>query len=515
MNALNRKLWRDLWRLRGQAVATALVIASGVAIFVMTLGLIDSLDETRAAYYERFRFAQVFAMAKRAPDHIAAEVARIPGVQSVATRIVHDVILDVAGMAEPVTGRLISVPERERPALNDLALRAGRWVEAGRPDEVIVSEDFADGHGLAPGDHLFAIINGKKRRLDIVGVALSPEYVYAIAPGALMPDKRRFGILWMGHDALSAAFDLEGAFNDISLSLLRNASEDDVIDRLDVLLEPYGGIGAYPRDDQISEWFLDGEIKQLESLASVLPAIFIAVAAFLLNMVLSRLVAMEREQIGLLKAFGYGNLAIAWHYLKLVAIIAALGVVVGFAAGAWLGRETAEQYTQFYRFPILYYRPNPDAFAIGALAAFGAAFAGALAAVLRRQVVRVGEVRLLGVDREAPLDAAEGAARPDLVAPDDSTAAVGVEGVADAGLLADDDEVAAARRRHQHRRRAEVEVGAVLLRTVRVVAAAVEDERVVRRELVRPSDRAGLEVERDDRVARGGGGLGVGVAGRA
>jgi putative ABC transport system permease protein len=381
MRALNRKLLRDLWRIKGQALAIALVIGTGVAIFVMSLGVLDSLVETRAAYYERYRFADVFATVKRAPERLAARIGRIPGVKAVATRIVRDVTLDVAGLEEPATGRLVSIPERGRLLLNDLAIRQGRTLAPGRPDEALISEAFAEAHGLGPGDRLSAIINGHKRRLMIVGVALSPEYVYSIAPGALMPDDKRFGILWMGREALEAAFDLDGAFNDVAVALLPGASAPDVIDQLDDVLEPYGGLGAYERADQVSNWFLSGEIDQLKTMTSVLPTIFLAAAAFLLHMVVSRLVATEREQIGLLKAFGYRNGAVGYHYVKLVLAMVSLGVVLGFFSGAWLGRNITELYTQFYRFPFLYYRPSPGTFAAAALVSAAAAMAGTAGAI--------------------------------------------------------------------------------------------------------------------------------------
>ena len=193
MRALNRKLLRDLWRLRGQVLAIALVIASGVAVLVMSLTALEALRGTAEAYYERYRFAQVFASVKRAPERLVSRIAALPGVQAVETRIVELAILDIEGFAEPVIGMLASIPEHGEPQLNRLALRQGRFVAPGRPDEVVISETFSEGHDLNPGDHLHAIINGHKRRLDVVGVALSPEYVYSIGPGALMPDDQRFG----------------------------------------------------------------------------------------------------------------------------------------------------------------------------------------------------------------------------------------------------------------------------------------------------------------------------------
>ncbi len=383
MRALNRKLLRDLWRLRGQVLAIALVIASGVAVLVMSLTALEALQGTAEAYYERYRFAQVFASVKRAPERLASRIAALPGVQTVETRIVELAILDVEGFAEPVIGVLASIPEHGEPKLNRLALRQGRFVAPGRPDEVVISETFSEGHGLGPGNHLHAIINGHKRRLEVVGVALSPEYVYSIGPGALMPDDQRFGVLWMGEEALAAAFDLDGAFNDVALSLLRGAASEDVIDRLDLLLADYGGTGALDRKDQVSNWFVMNELDQLRNLATILPTIFLSVAAFLTNMVLNRLIAIERAEIGLVKAFGYSSLEIGWHYMKLVMAIAGLGILIGWAVGSWLGHFMTEIFAEQYRFPFIYYRPGPAAYAIAALVSLGAALLGTWGAVRR------------------------------------------------------------------------------------------------------------------------------------
>ena len=383
MAPLDRKLIRDLWLMRGQVLAVALVMACGVATVVLSLGTWESLRETRDAYYERYRFADVFAQAKRAPEALVRRLEEIPGVGRVETRIVEDALLDMPAMAEPVRARLLSLPETGQPALNGVAVRRGRLPWPGRPDEAVVNEAFAEAHDLWPGDTVSATINGRQRHLEVVGVALSPEYVYAIGPGELVPDDRRFALLWLGREALEAAFDQEGAFNDVSLRLTHGAVEESVLDAVDDLLEPYGGIGAYGRRDHISDSFLRSEMDQLKAMTTIVPPIFLAVAAFLLNFVVGRIVETEREQIGLLKAFGYSNLEVGWHYLKLVLAVAFLGVVLGCLSGVWMGRGMTGLYAEYYRFPILYYRFDPGIFATAALVGVVAAASGALAAVRR------------------------------------------------------------------------------------------------------------------------------------
>lgn len=379
--ALDKKLIRDLWRMRGQVLAIGLIMASGIAVLVMGLSTVESLDETARAYYERYRFAHVFARVKRAPERLAAEIGALPGVQTVETRVIANAVLDVAGFEEPIVAELVSLPESGEAKLNLVTLRSGRMPRPRSTDEALVSEPFAEAHGLNLGDRIRAVLNGSWRELRIVGVALSPEYVYAIGPGALMPDDARFGVVWLDESLLKAAFDLDGAFNAVSLSLLRGANPDIVIDELDRLLERYGSVGAYGREDQISNWFLTNEIEQLRTLSYLLPAIFLAVAAFLTNMVLTRLIAMERSEIGLLKAFGYRDREIGRHYFKFVFAIGVLGVLLGAAAGYGFGWYETHLYAAFFHFPFLLFRPGPTSFVIGAVVGLGAAFAGAFRAV--------------------------------------------------------------------------------------------------------------------------------------
>jgi putative ABC transport system permease protein len=394
MHALDRKLIRDLWRLRGQVLAIGLVIASGVAMLVMSLSTLESLRDTSSAYYERYRFADIFSGLERAPIRLKNRIADIPGVQTVQTRIVKIAVLDIEGFEEPIIGQLVSIPERGEPLLNQLALRDGRFVSPGRVDEVVISEPFADAHELRVGDHLEAIMNGNKRTLDVVGIALAPEFVYAIGPGALMPDDKRFGIIWMGRKALASAYDLDGAFNDVSLSLLVNTEPEYVIQQLDQLTKDYGSIGAIARKDQISNWFLMNEIDQMRTMSMLLPTIFLAVAAFLTQMVLSRLIATERSEIGLLKAFGYTRLQVAWHYARMVMVISAIGILLGWVLGTWLGRYQTGVYAELYRFPFLYFRPSLATFALSALVSVAAALVGSMRAVYSAATLPPAEAML-------------------------------------------------------------------------------------------------------------------------
>ena len=383
MKAIDRKLIRDLLYLRGQAVAIVLIVACGIACLVTMLSAYHSLQLSQTTYYHQYRFADVFVQLKRAPEWEADRIRAIPGVQQVQTRVVRDVILNVPGLAEPATGRLISIPETQMPVLNQLYLSQGRYLTPGHRDQVIVSDTFARANHLSLGDTLGAVINGRWQDLQIVGLALSPEYIYEIRGTDILPDNQRFGVLWMGRQALGTAFDMDGAFNDVTLSLTHGASAADVIFRLDQLLAPYGGLGAYGRYDQISHRFVSDEIISLRATAVFLPVIFLGIAAFLLNLLLARLVSTQRDQIAVLKAFGYSNLAVGLHYLKLVLIVVLLGAMLGGGVGLWFGSAVTQNYANFYHFPVLAFEVGADLIVISVGVSAVAAGLGAVLSVQR------------------------------------------------------------------------------------------------------------------------------------
>ncbi len=352
-------------------------------MFVMAMSASLSLADSKDIYYDRYRFADVFAHVKRAPNHLDQRLIQIPGIAQIQTRIVMDVTLNVEGMARPVTGRLISIPEHGQPNLNQLYLKRGRWIEPRQPGEVLVAESFALVHQLNPGDTVTAVINGRFQRLLIVGVALSPEYIIQIPPGHLLPDNQQFGVFWMGQRQLEGAYDMKEAFNHVSIKLLRGANDQAVIKKLDDLLEPYGSLGGYGRDRHVSDQFISDEIRQLQAMAVVAPAIFLFVASFLLNIVISRILGLQREQIGALKAFGYSNWQIGMHYLKLVFAVTLLGVLIGSVCGLWLGKSLTVMYAQFYKFPMFYFRVELWTIFLVTLLSCGAAFLGTWASLRR------------------------------------------------------------------------------------------------------------------------------------
>jgi putative ABC transport system permease protein len=381
VTALHRKLLRDLGTLRGQVLAIALVMVGGIGMMVMALSNYQALSDTRALFYGEYRFAEVFAQVERAPLALVDEIRAIAGVRSVEARVVAFANLELDGFDEPINAQLVSLSGPDDPGLNALFLRQGRLPLTDQ--EVVVSEAFAEAHGLAPDDRLVALLNGRRQSLSIAGIGLSPEFVYQIRPGDVFPDFERFAVLWMPREPLALAFDLDGSFNDLALTLSREGNERDVIDALDALLSPFGGIGAFGRDLQMSHRFLDEELKQLATMTRLFTFIFLSVAAFLLNVVIGRLVGAQREQIAVLKAFGYSRWEVSRHFAQLVLLMVSVGVLPGLAVGAWMGLGLAGVYMAFYRFPYLEWTLSPM---MVSLAVGFAVLAGALGTVgaLRR-----------------------------------------------------------------------------------------------------------------------------------
>lgn len=389
MSTLHTKLWRDLTRLRAQVLTIAMVVAIGVSGFVGMFAVHESLKGSRDAFYADNRLADVFVGVKRAPVHLRERLAAIHGVADVKLDVLFDAQVDLPGVIPPVTGRFIaldlSAAHAGRQGLNALTLKQGRWPERGTALEALVSDRFAAARNLKPGDVVHAILNGRRERIHLVGTAVTPEYVFASQGGA--PDDTAFGVWWIDGRRLTEQFDMEGAFNQASLRLLPGAPELPVRAQVDRLLADYGSVGAVGRDGQLSAKIVSDELASLKVMGTVLPAIFLAVAMFILNVVLSRQVATQRSQIAALKALGYTDGAIAGHYTQLALVIAGLGVFAGLALSEFIGRGMLSLYDEVFRFNGLAYVMSPWLLLASALIAALAATAGTWTAI--RSVVRL------------------------------------------------------------------------------------------------------------------------------
>lgn len=381
MHPLNLKLVRDLSRMKGQTIAVALIMACGLAVMIMARSLIVSLESARDIYYTSSRFADIFCDLKRAPNSFRSRLAEIPGVAAVDTRVTGSLTLDLPGQKEPADGVIVSLPEDRPQKLNLLFLRTGRLPEPGKNNEVVVGEAFANAHGFRPGDTIDVTIHGARQRFSIVGIGMSPEYVYEAKATDPIPDESRFGVFWMNERALAKALTLEGAFNNVVIQVAPVTNHRPVLAEIDRLLTPYGGLVAYNRSNHLSAKQVEDRIRILNGFAVMFPVIFLSIAAFMSSAVLTRLIRLQREQIAQLKAFGYSSGQIGWHYLKFALVIVAVASIIGSLLGLWMGDQVTIIYRRFYHFPSLPFRPDWEAMLLALAASTSTSLLGVIGAV--------------------------------------------------------------------------------------------------------------------------------------
>lgn len=383
MKPLDRKLLRHLARLWPQLAAIALLGAIGVAVAVMAWAGLKSITVAEDRFYGRTRFADVFAGAERAPSSLVPRLKAIEGVTSVDARPSAGGLMAVPGLLRPATVRLIGLPDDPRAALNTLVLADGRLPAADRPDEAVALKAFLDAAHVRLGDRLTMTVGGRQSSFRIVGAALSPEYVFAPSSESSLPDDAHNAVVWAGRLPVEKAAGQVGAFAQVAFTLAAGARPAEVIRRVDRILAPYGGTPAVARKDQPSHAIIDGGLKRLRRLSLLMPPFFLIVAAALTNVVVGRLVETEREQIGLLKAFGYGDLEAATPYLKLSALIGTAGALLGGALGAVLAALLTGLWSQYFRFPVFTPQFNWTVFVAASVLAVAASVGGSAFAVAR------------------------------------------------------------------------------------------------------------------------------------
>ncbi|HEX4923787.1 MAG TPA: ABC transporter permease [Bdellovibrionales bacterium] len=390
-SALNRKLVRDLKALRTQTVTIALLVICGVSLLVSAWSAYDSLKTARSHYYSEYGFADLFADLKRAPRRAADELKRVPGVEVVEDRIVTEGLVKMPNQPEPAVGRFISVPSGEQPLLNRLHLRAGRLPVNGSQIEVVVHEGFAQAQKLKIGDSFHVLLQGQNRKLNVAGIAISPEYVYALSPSAPLPDDTHFGIFWVSRRALEEMTGMSGSFNNVVAKLEPAASIARIKSEADRILKPYGNLGAYGRDRQLSAMFVEDEIRQQRASSIFSPAIFLTIAAFLVHIISSRLISLHRPQIATMKALGYSSSKVFTHYLKLIVVMMAIGALPGIALGGLLGIYFTNLYRYYFRFPELSFSLDMNAALIGIAAGIIPGILGALTSLAAAARLRPAE----------------------------------------------------------------------------------------------------------------------------
>ncbi|MCB9854041.1 MAG: ABC transporter permease [Phycisphaerales bacterium] len=364
MKPLNRKLLRELKSNAGALFAVVIIMAFGAGSYVGMGASQRALETSQSAYYSAYRFADFWVDLKKAPLTEIEKLGKTPGIESIQTRVVFDVILDLPEQARPVNARLISIPaHQDGTTLNGIYVLRGSGFSPDRDEEVIVTEAFAKAHGLNPGDRIHLILNRRREAFTVVGTCLSPEYVYMVrGAGDLLPDPDHFGVLFVKERYARDVLDFQDACNNV-VGRFANVSpsrQQAVLDDIERRLEPYGVFSAILRDRQASNRFLSDEIKGLRVSAVVTPVIFLGVAAMALSVLLRRLVERQRVTIGTLKAIGYSNGTLFRHFVVFGMIVGVIGGLAGCLVGIGMRQAFIRVYQDFYHFPRYIIETHPD-----------------------------------------------------------------------------------------------------------------------------------------------------------
>ena len=380
VSVLDRKLLRELrasWLLLAAIVS---IMAVGVACFVSMGAAYNNLTEAKRRYYRQCRMADFWIDLKKVPLAELDALAELPGVAEIRPRIGFFATVDLEDVEKPLNGLVLSLPDRREPVINDVALERGGYFTDRRENEVIVNETFAARHKLKPGDRIRLLLNNRRQELFIVGTAISSEFVYLLQPGSLAPDPEHFGVFYLKRTYAEDVFDFDGAANQVVGRLDPQVRENpgELLGKAERLLSPYGVFSTTPLADQVSNKFLSLEIEGLKVFAVIMPCIFLAVAAMVLNVLLRRLAEQQRTVVGTLKALGYSDRQVFLHFLKFGLAVGLVGGLVGSVAGYWLAEGLTYMYRQFYEFPELVNRFYPGLLVISLLISLGCAILGSL-----------------------------------------------------------------------------------------------------------------------------------------
>jgi putative ABC transport system permease protein len=368
VKSLDRKLLRDLWGNKGMILAVTSIIALGVMCFVALQSAHRNLETSKIDYYQMCRMADFWVDLKKVPLAELDRVRAIRGVKSIESRISFLATADLEDHEAPLTGLMLSLPNHPGHPINDIVLRQGGYFSDEKENEVIVNDAFAKVHGLYPGRRLHLLLNNRREELLVVGTAISSEFVYLVGPGSIIPAPKTYGVFYLKHDFAEEVFQFEGAANQFVGKFdehLNTAERDEILLKIERLLDDFGVSDAKPLSRQTSNQFLSGEIDGIGAFAKIVPLVFLTVAALLLNVLLTRLTRQQRTVIGTLKALGYSDRSIFVHFLEFGLCVGALGGLFGCILGYVYCGFMIWLYNFFFAFPRLENQFFPDLHLIG------------------------------------------------------------------------------------------------------------------------------------------------------
>lgn len=394
MKTLWMKTLRDLWRSRAQALALGVVSMLGVASMLALSGAYRNLSSSYQATYERLNFADLTFSVQATRPQILREIGALEGVANVTGRLIVD-----TGLERPdgrlIQGRLIGLPDDQRPAVNDLLVLEGGYFSGDHQGlAALIESHFANEFDLGPGSRVRVFLSGREYSVPIDGVAASPEYLI-VSPSRqrVLASARSFGVLFVPLSDLQAELGLPDQINDVAVDLAPGVDAPRVQAQIERILEGDGLLMSTPREEQASHAALKLDLEGYREIAYAMPGLILLTAGFAIYMLLGRMVRSQEPQIGLMKALGYPTWMIAIHYLSFALAVALLGALGGTAIGPWLSRAITEGYAAELGIPLVSVHSYPDLLAIAlALTLTMAALAAWLPA---RRAARIAPVEAM------------------------------------------------------------------------------------------------------------------------
>ena len=354
-SVLNKKLRRDILNSKGMLIAVVAIIAVGVSFLVGMYGTFNNLTNAKTSYYSKCNIADFWIELKKAPNSTIEKITAINGVSSVRERILFPIVVDLEGVETPLSGTVISMPQERAKVINDIVMLKGTYFTEDKKNEVIVSKEFAKKRNIVPGSFIHLIMNGQRKKLFVVGVGISSEYVYMVPPGSIVPNPAEYGVFWIKQDYAEDTFGFSGAYNNLVGLLSPEAQKhpEFILEEITDKLKPYGVFTNYDLKNQPSNMELVAELGGLRIFAILLPILFLGVAALILNVVMLRTTEQQRVIIGTLKALGVSNREIFWFFIKYSLTVGITGGVIGCFLGYWFAAFMTNLYQKFYTFPEL------------------------------------------------------------------------------------------------------------------------------------------------------------------
>lgn len=351
---LFNKLLRTIWNTRGQFLSLTIVVSLGIMTYICMSNTYYNLQNNMAKFYLECDFADYYFQVASVPQQVVDQIKAIPGVSEAAGRVIKD-IPAIKQDRERATVRVVGYPLPLNKTINRLHMYSGR-VFSEQPlngsMEAVTDAQFAAANKLSPGSTLIVVANGREVPLTVIGTGTTPEFSYPVKDiTTMLNDPSRFGVIMLSQNQAQKLLNSVGQVNSIVIKLAPGSNVYRVKEEVKSILKPYGYQGDYAKKDQSSNAFLRDQLRQLRAETRVIPTIFLIVAVAIQFVMLGRMIKTHRLQIGIMKALGYSDGQIIWHYTSYALLIGLTGTAVGILAGLGLSRYLTNVYLSFYNLP--------------------------------------------------------------------------------------------------------------------------------------------------------------------